>query len=423
MRRARTIKRRGGGGVRTCAAVTVLLLPLLLVLDGRGMLAAQGRARNAVLIVGDGMSDGLITAMRLLTVGAAGTLAMDALPATAQMTTHSADSLVTDSAASATAMAIGFKTKNGAVGVDAQGRPGATVLELAQRAGKWTGVITTATVVDATPASFTAHVRSREEKGEIARQLLELGPRVILGGGETFFRPGGTVGQHPQAGDRRDGRDLLAEAHRRGYTSVFDEAGLRAVDAANVTKLLGLFSEGDMFVAEPEPGGLYNPRPSLATMVEKGLTILEQAPLGFFLVVEDEGTDELCHRNNAELCLKAAQGLDEAVAVIVDFARRASGTLVILVGDHETGGVGVTSPHSEDGQLVCRERNGAPSDGPLFTPDRLAFCVSWATTGHTGDQVRIAALGPGQELVGRRLDNTAIFHILTAAMGLLPSGR
>jgi len=130
------------------------------------------RARNVIFIQGDGLGLSHRELIRLATVGKDGELAMDGLEYAGWTTTDSADpeDAVTDSAAGATAFASGVRTSNGAVGVDADGNRAPTLLEHARRAGKATGLVTTAQVTDASPAAFGAHVPDRGDQSEIARQ-------------------------------------------------------------------------------------------------------------------------------------------------------------------------------------------------------------------------------------------------------------
>ena len=149
-------------------------------------------ARNAIVLIGDGMGAAHRFAGQLLLAGRGGRLTMDRLPIVGQMATLSADpeSFVTDSAAAATAIATGVKTVNGAVSIDPDGRPRTTLLELAKRAGKATGLVTTCQVTDATPAAFGAHVVHRSDQSEVARQYLhQSGVDVVLGGGAAWWLP------------------------------------------------------------------------------------------------------------------------------------------------------------------------------------------------------------------------------------------
>jgi alkaline phosphatase len=163
---------------------------------------AVGAAKNVIFMMGDGMGQAHRDFGQLVTVGAYDRLVMDTLPVLGLQGTNSVtadlDSLITDSAASATAFATGFKPLNGAVGVDPAGNTLTNLAELAKAAGKSVGLITTSQVTDASPAAFAAHVDDRDKQSEIAKQYItDAKVDVILGGGEDRWLPAGTAGAYP----------------------------------------------------------------------------------------------------------------------------------------------------------------------------------------------------------------------------------
>jgi len=379
-------------------------------------------ARNVIFIQGDGMGDAQWAFLRLASVGPGGLLAMDRLPVTGSVRTDpdDPDESVTDSAAAATAFATGVKTHNGAVGVDPAGRTLSTALELAQRSGRATGLVTTATVTDATPASFAAHVGSRDDQSEIARQYLELSrPDVILGGGEDYWHPAGDPGAHPdhpakdpaEASVGTRGR-LVDRARELGYDYVTDAAGLAASTSG---RLLGLFANEELYEARKDgQGGSYSPAVPLPTMTRKALDVLDDDPEGFFLVIEEEGVDAMAHQNNTGLLLESLRALDAAVAVALEFQQAHPDTLVLVVGDHETGGMSIvdSAASGDDDEL----------DGPLASAGGAgSFYVRWATANHTGVETPLTAGGPGAGALAGSIDNTDVFGAMVSAMGL--SGR
>ena len=217
------------------------------------------------------------------------------------------------------------------------------MLERAREAGKATGLVSNSQVTDATPASFGAHIANRDKQSEIARQYIEESkPDVILGGGEDFWYPEGDPGAHPDEPkvapeEKSIGTegDLTQRAQDSGYEYVTDAAELRSADGP---RLLGLFANEEMFQQAPEGEcARYDPPVSLPEMTQKAIEILSQDPDGFFLMVEEEGIDEMAHQSNAGLVIKAGQQLDEAVKVGQAFARSDPDTLVIVTADHETG--------------------------------------------------------------------------------------
>lgn len=348
-------------------------------------------ARNIILLIGDGMGPAHRTAARYLAVGAADSLAMDQLPVSGYARTYSANSLITDSAAAATALASGVKTYNGAIGVAVDGTPVETILERAQSLGKSTGLVTTTQVAHATPAAFAAHVASRSMMTEIARQTLNHGVDVILGGGEDEWLPNTETGCYSQAGERTDGVNLTADAVAAGYTYVCTPAHFDAVDPAATSRLLGLFADE----------GMVRPyTPTLADMTSKAIDVLSQDADGFFLIVEGGQIDWASHDHDAANALGDTIAFDNAVAAARQYADGDSNTLVIVTADHETGGLAVEGP------------NGV-SD--FTTPEGESFGIDWTSGGHTSVDVPVLAEGPHAGALTGTYENTHIFDVMAAA--------
>jgi alkaline phosphatase len=326
---------------------------------------------------------------------------------------------VTDSAAAATAFATGVKTFNGGVGVDRRGRAVRTLLEDARRAGKATGLVTTSQVTDATPAAYAAHVRDRGQQSEIARQyLVRSKPDVILGGGEDVWYPAGTPGAYPdhpatdptEASKGTEG-NLVTRARRLGYRYVTNARELRA---ARGRKVLGLFANEEMFEHREEGhGDLYEPVVPLRDMASKALSLLSRDRDGFFVLIEEEAIDEMAHENNAGLMIKSGAALDATVRVAVRFARRHPGTLIVVQGDHETGGLTIENPDTADesGDALSRE------DGPFTVRGtNLQVFADWTTGQHTGADTPITASGPGSAAFDGVIDNTDVHDAIARAM-------
>ena len=288
-----------------------------------GQSSTGDTGKSVIFINGDGMSAAHREAGRLSLAGLDGSLQMDQLPVSGMLTTDSRDpkSFVTDSAAAATAWATGEKTYNGAISVDVDKKPLPILGQQAKEAGKATGLVTTAQVTDASPAAWFSQTPDRASQDEIARQYLEQSkPDVILGGGEDWWYPQGSAGAFPDApaedpeeGSRGTKGNLVDQAKSLGYTyaSSADE-----LTAASGDKLLGLFSNEEMFQQKPEgQGDVYAPVVDLGTMTKKALDTLGTSDNGFFLFVEEEGVDEFSHNNNATKVLYSMQQLENAVAV------------------------------------------------------------------------------------------------------------
>ena len=349
---------------------------------------------NVILLIGDGMGEAQRKAAQWISTGMSEKLVMDSLPITGWSSTASLDSPITDSPASATAMATGNKTYKGRVAVDPDGNPLKTILEYAQEQGMSVGLVTTVFLSDATPASFAAHVPDRMEmRNEIAAMILEHQVDVLLGGGEDDFLPTNVEGCFPESGHREDGRNLVEEAIALGYSYMCDSAAFSDLDTSTTSKVLGLFGDEEM----ERPFA-----PSLADMTQKAIEILSKNPAGFFLMVEGGLIDWACHANDAQTAMDDTLGFDEAISVALDFAESDEETLVIVTADHETGGMSVELSSS-----------GKPGeDGPFSMPDGKSFYVNWTTDYHTHVDVPVSAMGPGADMLSGNYENTHIFDVM-----------
>ncbi len=248
--------------------------------------------------------------------------------------TASADSVVTDSAASATAFATGVDTANFRVGVDPEGKELRTCLEDARDTGRMTALVTTTRITHATPACFAAHVPSRDDENTIARQLLGARVDVLLGGGAIHFL-GGLGGQ-----------ELPDEIAAGGYRLVRTAEELSA--APRDGRLLGLFAGDNFPYRIDRNGGEGEPTtvPTLATMTRAALDRLDH-DRGFFLMVEGGKIDHAGHMNDAAALLGEMFEFDEAVSVAREFAHSHPEVALIVTADHETGGLCLTYRGSE----------------------------------------------------------------------------
>ena len=407
------------------------------VLTGAGgaqeVASTEGRAKNVIIFIGDGMGTSHRDLIRYATVGTEDQLAMDSMPVAGRSETSPLDpeAFVTDSAAGGTAIATGVKTFNGAVGIDADENSVQTVLERAGQAGKATGLVTDSQVTDATPASFGAHIADRDKQSEIARQYIEESkPDVILGGGEDYWYPEGKPGAYPDEPkvdpeEKSIGTegDLTRKAQEEGYEYVTDAAGLQT---ASGPRLLGLFANEEMFQQAPEgEGAVYDPPVSLPEMTQKAIDVLSQDPDGFFLMVEEEGIDEMAHQSNADLVVKSGQQLDEAVKVGQTFAESDPETLVIVAADHETGSLAIEDTNEIQSDPAYPNESGAgrtKEDGPFRVANSdKKFLVDWTTTNHTAEDVPVTAMGPGSENLIGVYENTHIHDAMVEALFGAPS--
>jgi alkaline phosphatase len=416
-------------GKRLAAMLSALIAVLALAEAGEAQEAGSGgQAQNVIIFIGDGMGTSQRDLIRYATVGPEGQLAMDAMPYAGRSQTSPLDPeyFVTDSAAGGTAIASGVKTFNGAVGIDADENRVATVLERAENAGKSTGLVTNSQVTDATPASFGAHVENRDLQSKIARQYLEESkPEVILGGGEDYWYPEGEPGAHPDEPEEDPEEksagtegNLVQQAQDLGYEYATDAAELRA---ASGNRLLGLFANEEMFQQNPEgEGAVYDPQVDLSEMTQKAIDTLSGDPDGFFLLVEEEGIDEMAHQSNAELVIEAGRQLDAAVEVGKSYAEGDPGTLVIVAADHETGSLAIedTNELQSDPDYPNESGEGRTSeDGPFDVANSdKRFLVDWTTANHTAEDVPVTAMGPGGEGLVGVYENTHIHDAMLDAL-------
>jgi len=410
--------------VGAAAAVTGAVLSPLVSAD-----AAQehhqhnaGKSPKSVIFInGDGMSAAHREAARLYLQGLDGKPRMDRLPESGNLTTDSRDpnTYVTDSAAAATAWATGHKTYNGAISVDVNQNPLPTLGMQAKKAGKATGLVTTAQVTDASPAAWFSQTADRGQQDEIARQYLEKSkPDVILGGGEDWWYPADTPGAFPDhpAEDTTEASkgtkgNLVREAKQRGYDYVTSAAELNKTRSS---KVLGLFANEEMFQQRPEgQGDSYDPVVPLARMTTKALDTVSKDKQGFFLFVEEEGVDEFSHENNGDKMLKSMQQLEAAVAVARRYVARHSDTLLVVTGDHDCGGLAVedTGTTDESGDGISAE------DGPFDVKGSdKQFVLDWTTSGHTDAPVPVSAIGPGAARFSGQHPNTFVHRVLAPAL-------
>ena len=398
--------------------------------------------KNIILIIGDGMSFSHIRLAQL----AYGKLALEYFTDVGIVFTDSLTGEVPDSAATATAIATGIKTENGMIAmVPVNGRDVSvmTLVELAQKLGKSTGIITTTRVTHATPAAFASHVPSRRMEPEIAVQLVESGVDVIMGGGLRYFDEA-----------------LLEKAREYGYTVVFNRTQLLEVESG---KILGLFSSSHIpYVLDRDE---YEDVPSLVDMVAKAIDVLDDNPNGFFLMVEAGRIDHAAHSNDAASVAAETKELDDVVALALNYALSRGDTLVVVTADHETGGTAVggygygqtinftllfnvkaSAEHmgnlilgGADPKEVIKEYTGieitdeeAQAILDALNVNKYAgyteigktiskyIGVAFATSKHTGQPIPVFAYGPGSKLftgsfhqteIGKRLAKLMLFGL------------
>jgi alkaline phosphatase len=330
------------------------------------------KVKNVILMIGDGMGLGASSAW-MIDQNYSMTC-FDRAQFIGLCKTYSANNKVTDSAASATALATGNKTNNGMIGMLPDGTKVQNLTEYAKEKGKATGIVVTSHVVDATPGGFIAHTKSRDNQDEITRDLVSLKPDVIAGGGRKFFK--------------KDGNRALDEMKAAGYTYVETPEEFASTTKAPV---LGLFADGSYSIAM-DHGTDY-----LADVTSHAIDLLDDNKNGFFLMVEGSHIDHASHANNAEQLLFEMDEFNKAVNAVFDYAETHPGTLVLVTADHETGAVYVLSNDKD------------------FRKGESGEKIGFSTGGHSAVLVPLYAFGASSWKFSGVMENTDVCKRIRAA--------
>ncbi|MFW6301731.1 MAG: alkaline phosphatase [Bacillota bacterium] len=312
---------------------TMLIASLLLVFTLAFTTAVQAEVKNVILLVGDGLGMGQIDVARTLAGDKDHELELMKFPEAANMMTSSTEG-VPDSAAAGTAMSTGHKVYNGAIAMNEEGEELDSVLDLAESKDMATGVISTNTVTDATPASFIASVEDRGMGAEIAKQSLENEVDLMLGGGREDFM------------EEEAGEDLITKAAEDGYQYVSDKDELGEVSSDD-GKVLGLFNDSYMNYLN-DRDELNSEEPTLEQMTEKALEVLSENEDGFFLMSEGARIDHASHAADIPGVVAETLDFDASVEAAREFAEENEDTLVIVTADHETLGFSATEPMDKE---------------------------------------------------------------------------
>jgi alkaline phosphatase len=311
--------------------------------------------KNIILFIGDGMGLSQVTAGKI----AKGTLEMERCPVTGFVTTWADGALVTDSAAAATALSTGVKTRNGALGVDPNDKPLKNVVEYAKEKGKATGVAVACSLTHATPAGFIVHAPSRKLDPEIAEQIAASEVDVLFGGGLDYFKS-----SFPELRKKMPVA-LTAEEFRK----------------------IGTPAKAAAILYPVHPPYAADRSVSLKELTQKAVEILAQDKDGFFLMVEGSQIDWAAHKNDGTNVVSEVVDFDNAVGAGLDFAAKDGQTLVIITADHETGGFAVLGGSVENKTV---DKTGSVHGK------------------HTASMVPLFAYGPGSAVFSGVHDNTDI---------------
>lgn len=321
--------------------------------------AKAQEVKNIIFLIGDGM--GLASASMMQLENNYEPTIFDSADNIALQKTYSLDNRVTDSAASGTALATGFKTNNTMLGQLPDGTNPESLMELAADKGKATGLVVTTYLQHATPGAFYAHVPSRHEYATISEQLLASDIDIAIGGGMAFFKE--RYNNHKKA------------------TKAITESGFTLVESLDADM------SGERILALLADKEIENRTGYLAKATAMAIEHLDNNDNGFVLMVEGSLIDGMGHGNDAKGQQGEMRDFMEAIEVAVAYAREHTDTLVVVTADHETGGLAIISGNAD------------------FNLSEQGVEYKWATGGHSGVMVPIYLYGTGAELINGVMEN------------------
>jgi alkaline phosphatase len=333
-----------------------------------GCAAENDYPENIILFIGDGMGVSHITVGKIVR----GKINLERFSVIGLVTTHSANRLITESAAAATALATGYKTNNRAISVSVDKEPLKTLFEYAKELGKSIGVVVTSSVTHATPAAFIAHAEDRRQHVDIAEQIANSSIDVLIGGGWAYFVPATNEGS-----ERKDQKNLLSTLETRMSVILADDK-------------LAAHTETQKLAALLAPKGLPKATDrdySLARLFQTAIHILSKNRNGFVLMVEGSQIDPAAHDHDQQHLIAELIDFDGAVGAGLDFAQKNRRTLILVTADHETGGLAVHGRSIKNRQVAS---------------------TAFTTTGHTATMVPLFAYGPGSERFNGIQDNARV---------------
>lgn len=328
------------------------------------------KVKNVILMIGDGMS-----LMHVYTAWAAnrGKLWLENAQATGLSKTWAVKKLVTDSGSGGTSLTTGVKTVYHAVGVDPEGKPLTSLVDVAKELGKDAGMAVTCRLWDATPCDFCCHNIDRDKEEELVGDYPTSGVDFVFGGGAQKFT------------NRKDGRDIFKELQKKGYHVSRTLDDFFAYDKNS--RIFAVPYDKDTPLPD-ERGDL------LARASMKGISLMNQNKNGFFMMIEGSQLDDYGHFNQLDLLMKETLDFDQTVGEVMKWAAKDGETLVVVTADHETGGLTLVNGNKDEGRVEC--------------------CFS--TKDHSGAMVPVYAFGPGAENFTGIFENTDVFKKIKKLM-------
>ena len=401
---------------------------------------SQKKTGNVIFFHPDGMSLAHWDVIRLITVGPDGLSPWDQLPHTAVYKGHLKTNLTASSPAGATIHAYGVKVGYRSFGND-DGSPLShpSLLVEAKQRGFQTGLCQSGRLTEPGTAVFASEAKDRGNFHSIAEQLIDSDIPLLMGGGEKYLLPEGVQG-HFGGGARTDGKNLIQKAKNKGYHVIYTREELRNIPE-NVTKILGVFAHEDTYndkteedLKEQNLKPYEEAAPTISEMVRSSLKFFERRNKGFFLVVEEEGTDNFSNKNNATGFFEAGRRAIEGVHTLRQFLKTRKDTLLIVASDSNAGGLTLVDRFSSkklflpDEIIMDQSDNQAPVDRteegtPFLTaPDqkgqKLPFALVWPTKTDTGAGILVKSEGLNSHKIKGTLDNTELYHIMKETLGL-----
>lgn len=394
---------------------------------------------NVIFIHPDGTGLADWNALRILKVGPDSDLYWDKMNSIGLYQGHIRNRVTASSNAGATIHAYGVKADTDDFGlIDNEiplSRSGKrlSIMKEAMEQGIFTGLINSGSIEEPGTAVFVSSNIKRDDYTEIAKDVIQSGADLIFCGGEDFLLPVGTKGRHSQNGKRTDSLNLIEWAKSNGYKIVYTKEELFNA-SLNEKKILGVFAArgtfNDRTEEELKEKGLpnFNPTaPTVAEMTKFALDFLARKGQ-FFLVVEEEGTDNFGNRNNANGKLEALSNADEAIGFALKFIEDNPNTLLLTASDSEAGGLEIVEYEienmTENKPLPERDANGSPIDGRegtgtlpfISAPDkngnRFPFAISWSCFGDVSGGVVARAHGLYSDKMNGKIDNTDIYRFM-----------
>ncbi|MBN1301502.1 MAG: alkaline phosphatase [Melioribacteraceae bacterium] len=401
------------------------------------------RKGNVIFLHPDGTGLAGWNALRILDKGPDGNLNWDSLPNIGLYRSHTKNTLTTSSNAGATMHAYGKKVVYDSYGMDGEeeltalsGKKMSIMME-AKSAGMAIGIVNSGSIIEPGTGVFVASDTKRKHSEAITEKIMKSGAEVIMSGGEEWMLPEGTQGKFGE-GRRTDGKNLINYMIEHGYTVVYNRDELLSIPDST-TKLFGVFARvhtfNDQSEEEQRELGLenYNPdTPSLSEMTKAAIDVLNNSKKQFFLVVEEEATDNFANHNNANGFLTALKRADDAIGTVQEYLKEDPNTLLLVASDSEASGPEVlgykydsvdsnyTTPANEPGGAAVDGVSGTGTKLFYSQPDqfgnRLPFHIIWSSYYDLYGSVVVRADGINSEMVKGKVDNTDIYRIMYATL-------